>query len=109
MINGMRVAGLVLMLAVAGCNTVTEPDPSAKTMSRDELRVTTKEFCIRRVTKENNLSAEAAEKGCGCYASRTVGSLNKAEFAAFRDQGYFNDSAREKALTSLDICRVPRP
>lgn len=109
MISGMRVAGLVLMLAVAGCNTVGEPDPSSKTMSREDLRNTTKDFCVRRVTKENNMSTEAAEKGCGCYASRTVNSLNKAEFAAFRDQGYFNDSAREKALTSLDICRVPRP
>ena len=35
--------------------------------------------------------------------------MSKEELDAFRATGYFNDSARQKALQALDTCKLPRP
>ena len=49
------------------------------------------------------------ERPCGCYADRTLASLDKGELQSYRTTGYFNDSARAKALSALDSCKLPRP
>jgi hypothetical protein len=35
--------------------------------------------------------------------------MTKDEIQAFRDTGYFNDSAREKGLSFIDRCKLKRP
>jgi hypothetical protein len=35
--------------------------------------------------------------------------MSKDEIQAFRDTGYFNDTAREKGLEFLDKCKLKRP
>lgn len=108
---GFRTAALALMLACAGCNTVPEgqPDSSAKSMDRAAIRDAAKDYCVRRVVKENNMSMEQASTGCGCYASRTVSQMGRQDIADFREKGYFNEATAKRALLALDLCNVPKP
>ena len=107
----IRTAALIVMMACAGCNTVPEgqPDASAKTMDRNAIRDAAKEFCVRRVVKENNMSMEAASNGCGCYASRTASQMSRQDITDFRDKGYFNDATAKRAMLALELCNVPKP
>ena len=107
----LRTTALVLMLACAGCNTVPEgqPDATAKSMDRNAIRDAAKDFCVRRVVKENNMAADAAASGCGCYANRTVTQMSKQDVSDFRDKGYFNEATAKRALLALDLCNVPKP
>jgi hypothetical protein len=108
---GFRSAALILMLALAGCNTVPEgqPDASAKSMDRNSIRDAAKDYCIRRVVKENNLSLDQATTGCGCYANRTVSQMSRQDVVDFREKGYFNEGTSKRALLALDLCNVPKP
>lgn len=51
----------------------------------------------------------SVEQPCGCYADRTLSSLDSGEIQSYRATGYFNDSAKAKALNALDSCKLPRP
>ena len=46
---------------------------------------------------------------CGCYATRVMTSLDPSEIDAYRNTGVFNDSARAKALSAVDECKLKRP
>lgn len=108
---GFRSAALVLMLACAGCNSVPEgqPDATAKSMDRNGIRDAAKDYCVRRVVKENNMSMEQATTGCTCYANRTVSQMSRQDITDFRDKGYFNENTSKRALLALELCNVPKP
>ena len=109
--SGLRSAALLVMLACAGCNSVPEgqPDATAKSMDRTAIRDAAKDFCVRRLVSENQMTLDAASRGCSCYANRTTSQMSKQDVADFRDKGYFNEATRQRALLALDLCHVPKP
>ena len=113
----LAAAGLVSLLAAcnAGRNaqyTALEgyvPDPALKTASKSNLTGRVRHACAVTQAKLQKVEEAALAAPCGCYADRTLAALDKDEIASYRSTGYFNDSARTKALTALDSCKLPRP
>ncbi|MGL5735014.1 MAG: hypothetical protein ACRCYS_09125, partial [Beijerinckiaceae bacterium] len=52
---------------------------------------------------------EAVHTPCSCYAKTTVAQMKKDELDFFRNNGYFNDETRAKALLNIDACKLKRP
>ena len=86
-----------------------KPDPALKTESRGKLQERVRRACNVTQAKLQNTSEAAVSRPCGCYASRTLAALDRAELEAYRSTGYFNDSARAKALAAIDACGLRRP
>ncbi|MEH3118598.1 MAG: hypothetical protein PGN25_13655 [Methylorubrum populi] len=111
-------AGLVSLLAA--CNTAGRstqyaalegyvPDPALKTASKGNLTGRVRHACTVTQAKLQKIEEASLAAPCGCYAERTLSALDKDEIASYRTTGYFNDSARAKALNALDRCNLPRP
>lgn len=98
--------------ALAGASstpTAYEPDPALKTASRTELEARIRKACAVVQARAGTAAESALSAPCGCYATRTLASLDAGEVQAYRDTGMFNDTARAKALGALDACKLPRP
>ncbi|MBQ0823089.1 hypothetical protein HPT29_015355 [Microvirga terrae] len=111
LVTGAVSAGAASAFAAAS-NTPTQyqVDPALKTESVAQLRVRVSQACaITQGRLQSGVSEASLGRGCDCYAGRTMRSLSADELQAYRDTGLFNDTAREKALTALDACRLPRP
>ena len=111
-------AGLVSLLAA--CNTAGRgtqvaslegytPDPTLKSASVGNLNHRISHACVITQSRLQKVSGGSVEQACSCYADQTLASLDKGEVQSYRATGYFNDSARAKALTALDSCKLPRP
>ncbi|WP_342150837.1 hypothetical protein [Methylorubrum sp. SB2] len=111
-------AGLVSLLAA--CNTAGRtgqyaslegytPDPTLKTASKSNLTGRVRNACAIVQSRLQKVEQSTLEAPCGCYADRTLASLDKDEVASYRATGYFNDTATAKALNALDSCKLPRP
>lgn len=101
-------ASLVLA-AASSVPTGYEPDPALRTASRTELENRIRRACAVTQARLQNVAESSVSRPCGCYATRTMRSLDEAELAAYRTTGVFNDTARSKALAALDACRLQRP
>lgn len=86
-----------------------KPDPALKTASNSNLRSRVSHACVVTQARLQKAAEGPLERPCGCYADRTLASLDKGELQSYRTTGYFNDSARAKALSALDSCKLPRP
>lgn len=96
--------------AASNMPTQYQPDPALKTESIGQLRARVSQACAITQAKLQSEASEASlNRSCDCYAGRTMRSLSSEEVQAYRDTGVFNDTARAKALTALDACRLPRP
>jgi len=96
--------------AASSTPTQYQPDPALKTESVAQLRARVSQACtITQARLQSGVSEAAFSRSCDCYAGRTMRSLSAEELQAYRDTGVFNDTAREKALTALDACKLPRP
>ena len=98
--------------ALAGASSVPtnyQPDPALKSASRTELESRIRKACTVIQARQQKVSEASVNSPCGCYATRTFSSLDATEVQAYRDTGVFNDSARAKALSALDTCKLPRP
>lgn len=109
-------AGLVSLLAAcnAGRTQVASlegytPDPALKTASRSNLKSRVSNACVIMQARFQKVAEAGLQQPCGCYADRTLSKLDGAEIQSYRATGYFNDSARAKALEALDSCKLPRP
>lgn len=114
----LAAAGLVSLLAA--CNSTGRttqysalegyvPDPALKTASKSNLTGRVRHACTVTQAKLQKVEETALVAPCGCYAERTLSALDRDEIASYRSTGYFNDSARAKALSALDSCQLPRP
>lgn len=114
----LAAAGLVSLLAA--CNSAGStaqysslegfvPDPALKTASKSNLAGRVRHACTVTQAKLQKVEETALAAPCGCYAERTLSALDRDEVASYRATGYFNDSARAKALSALDSCKLPRP
>jgi hypothetical protein len=95
--------------AASNTPTMYEPDPALKTASVSKLRERVSQACTIIQAKLQGVTEISLSKKCDCYAGRTMRALSTDEVQAYRDTGVFNDSAREKALSAIDACKLQRP
>lgn len=113
----LLAAGLVALLAACNANKASPtaslegytPDPALKTASTGNLTGRVSHACTVTQSRLQSVPEASLARPCGCYARQTLASLDAAEIASYRTTGYFNDSARAKALAALDSCKLPRP
>ena len=86
-----------------------QPDPALRSASRSDIEGRFRRSCQATQAKLQGLDESAVSRPCGCYASRTLRSLDASELEAYRGTGVFNDTARGKALAAIDACGLKRP
>lgn len=86
-----------------------EPDPALKTATKANLEGRVRHACTVVQARMTSATEASLERPCGCYARQTLRSLDASEIEAYRTTGYFIDSARAKALSALDSCKLQRP
>ena len=86
-----------------------QPDPALKTASRSDIEGRFRRACQATQARLQSTQETAIARPCGCYASRTLRSLDASELDAYRATGVFNDTARAKALAAIDACQLKRP
>lgn len=86
-----------------------QPDPALKTASKANLEGRVRHACAVVQARMTSAPEASLDRPCGCYAKQTLRSLDESELEAYRVTGYFNDSARAKALSALDSCKLQRP
>jgi hypothetical protein len=97
------------LAAASSVPTNYQPDPALQKASRGELEARVRKACVVTQAKLQNVSEPSLSSPCGCYASRTIRSLDSSELQAYRDTGVFNDGARAKAVAAIDTCKLQRP
>jgi hypothetical protein len=108
-------AGLSLLvsagaaLAAGSTSALPPPDPTAKNLTPYMIQLRAFDACLITQSRLMNTTREAVHTPCSCYAKGTVNAMTKDELQAFRDTGYFNDSAREKGYEFIDRCKLKRP
>jgi hypothetical protein len=112
----VAVAGLcslafapVMALAGASSQALPPSDPTAKDLTPYMISLRAFDACLIVQSRLQSTTREAVHTPCSCYAKLTVKTMSTEELDAFRATGYFNDSARQKALQALDTCKLPRP
>lgn len=110
------LAGSVLLglsgTALAGASSVPfdyKPDPALLTASRADIEGRFRRACQATQARLQSTAETAFAGPCGCYASRTLRALDKSELDAYRTTGVFNETARAKALSATDACKLKRP
>jgi hypothetical protein len=109
------IAGFLALVAggaLAAASSVPAnytPDPALRTASRSELETRVRRACANTQARIQNVNESTLARPCGCYASRIMRGLDSAELDAYRGTGYFNDTARGKALAAIDACGLRRP
>jgi hypothetical protein len=111
---GAALVALGLVIAAgqafaAGSAPLPPPDPTAKNLTPAQIQKRAFDACLPTQARLKEVTQESVRAGCQCYASRTIRAMTKAEIQAFRDTGYFNDSARAKAFEAVDRCKLARP
>ena len=96
-------------LAGASSSNVPQPDEAVKTMNRAGIQDRAFKGCVAQQTKMAAVPVELVDRGCSCYAGRTVQRMSNKEVDAFRQTGFFNDETRARALKALDACGLKRP
>jgi len=97
-------------LAGASSRNIPPPiDPTAKNLTPYMISLRAFDACLIVQSRLQGMTREAVHSPCSCYAKLTIKNMTKEEFDAFRATGYFDESARQKALEALDACKLPRP
>lgn len=95
--------------AASSSTALPPPDPTAKNLTPYMIQLRAFDACLITQSQLMNTTREAVHTPCSCYAKGTVAAMTKDELQAFRETGYFNDSAREKGLSFIDKCQLKRP
>jgi hypothetical protein len=109
MVAVLVALGVTSAFGAAGPAPLPPPDPTAKNLSPYRIQLRAFDACLVTQSRLQGKTREAVHTPCSCYAKGTVNAMSKAEIQAFRDTGYFNDSARDKALGFVDQCKLTRP
>lgn len=103
-----------MLTTLASCQT-TATDTSLQGASDAQLHARMQTTCMSTQTSmstQEKLTSGTYEQlwpACECYATTTLKALDTPEKDNLRSTGVFNDSAKDKALNSLDICKLKRP
>jgi len=109
------VAGLSLLMsagaamAAGSTSSLPPPDPTAKNLTPYMIQLRAFDACLVTQSRLMSTTREAVHTPCSCYAKGTINAMTKDELQAFRDTGYFNDTAREKGYDFIDRCKLKRP
>lgn len=95
--------------AASSTTPIPQTDPTAKNLTPYMIKLRAFDACLVTQSGLMGTMREAVHTPCSCYANGTIEAMSKDEIQSFRDTGYFNDSAREKALGFLDKCKLKRP
>ena len=106
---GLALAGMSAAHAASGPAALPPPDPTAKNLTNYQIQLRAFDACLVTQSRLLNTTREAVQTPCSCYAKGTVSAMSREEIQAFRDTGYFSDSAREKGLRFIDQCKLKRP
>jgi hypothetical protein len=106
---GLTLSAGPALAGAASTPTNYQPDPALQRASRIELEARIRKACTVTQARTQNVSEGSLSGPCGCYANRTLASLDASELQAYRNTGVFNDGARAKALAAIDACRLQRP
>ncbi|KRE12591.1 hypothetical protein ASE66_18935 [Bosea sp. Root483D1] len=96
-------------LAAGSTSALPPPDPTAKNLTPYMIQLRAFDACLVIQSRLMNTTREAVHTPCSCYAKGTVNAMTKDELQAFRDTGYFNDTARDKGYDFIDRCKLKRP
>jgi hypothetical protein len=107
--GGFFVLTGMAALAAGSTASLPPPDPTAKNLTPYMIQLRAFDACLHTQSQLLQTTREAVHTPCSCYAKGTVTAMTKDELQAFRDTGYFNDSAREKGLRFVDQCKLKRP
>ncbi len=107
--GGLSVLIGVAAQAAGGSSALPPPDPTAKNLTPYRIQLRAFDACLHTQSQLLVTTREAVHTPCSCYAKGTVNAMTRDEIQAFRDTGYFNDSARAKGLSFIDSCKLKRP
>ncbi|WP_146055992.1 hypothetical protein [Bosea psychrotolerans] len=107
--GGFSVLMGSVVLAASSSAPLPPPDPTAKNLTPYMIQLRAFDACLHTQSQLLQTTREAVHTPCSCYAKGTVNAMSKDEIQAFRDTGYFNDTAREKGLQFIDKCQLKRP
>ena len=102
----------VLFLGLSACQEaqpLQSPDLSLQSASDSQLHSRMQTTCIATQEKLAAVSYDKIWPGCECYATRTLKALDTTEKNYMRSTNVFNETARQKALSSVDACKLKRP
>lgn len=102
-------ASTTVLAGASSSNFQYTPDPTLKTATRADLEMRVRRSCAATQARVQSRPEAELDRPCGCYASRTVRSLDKVELENYRNRGVFDDTTRIKALANLDRCSLKRP
>ncbi|AMJ59861.1 hypothetical protein [Bosea sp. PAMC 26642] len=107
--GGLSLFAGLSAYAASGTSALPPADPTAKNLTPYMIQLRAFDACLVTQSRLMGTTREEVHTPCSCYAKGTVGAMSKDEIQAFRDTGYFNDTAREKGLGFLDRCKLKRP
>ena len=107
--GGLSVLMGTAVWAASSSAPLPPPDPTAKNLTPYMIQLRAFDACLHTQSQLLQTTREAVHSPCSCYAKGTVNAMTKDEIQAFRDTGYFNDSARAKGLGFIDQCKLKRP
>lgn len=119
----MSIAGRALIAAALFASSVslahgaastapTQPaqvDPQLKNATPYMLSLKVFDQCLWVQPRLMNQTQEQVHSPCSCYAKATVAGMSKDELDFMRNNGFFPDSVRPRALDNLDKCKLKRP
>ena len=107
--GGLSVFMAAAAFAASSPAPLPPPDPTAKNLTPYMIQLRAFDACLVTQSQLMGTTREAVHSPCSCYAKGTVAAMTKDEIQAFRDTGYFNDTARQKGLQFIDQCKLKRP
>jgi hypothetical protein len=105
----MSACATAAFASASNMPTAYQPDPALRTATVGELQARVSQACSVTQARIQNVSESSLSRKCDCYAGRTLRAMGPDEVLAYRETGVFNDTARAKALSALDSCRLQRP
>ncbi|WP_342362436.1 hypothetical protein [Terrarubrum flagellatum] len=84
-------------------------DPQMKNATPYLLSLKVFDQCLFVQSRLMSTTQEAVHSPCSCYAKATIAGMNKDELDFLRNNGYFPDAVRPRALENLDKCQLKRP
>lgn len=84
-------------------------DPQMRNATPYVLSLKVFDQCLLVQSRLMQTTREAVHTPCSCYSKATIGGMNKQELDFLRENGYFGDSVRPKALANIDRCKLKRP